>query len=232
MTTLILLPGMDGTGTLFDNFIESLENEFIIKTVRYPSTVELDYNELASLVIQNLPERGNFVILGESFSGPVAISLAATKHPRLIGLILCCTFACNPRPLLSFFQRIIDYIPLHSMPTFFLSFLLHGKCSTYSLRRSLSMALSQVSESVLRSRLKSILSVNEKAKINTINIPVLILRGQRDWVVPKSACTHFSACMPHSKVVSFNSPHLLLQTFPAESARVVGSFIRTIQKAQ
>ena len=79
MPTLLLLPGMDGTGDLFDAFVAALPATLDVVTVRYPAREPLGYAELQALARAAMPEKGPFVILGESFSGPIAISLAAAS---------------------------------------------------------------------------------------------------------------------------------------------------------
>jgi hypothetical protein len=49
MVTLILLPGLDGTGTLFDAFVAALGTESNVKVVSYPITEPLDYSELEAI---------------------------------------------------------------------------------------------------------------------------------------------------------------------------------------
>ncbi len=100
MITLLLLPGMDGTGDLFEPFAAALGSEFTVKVVRYPASEPLGYVELEAFARdRSFPAEGPFVILGESFSGPIAISLAASCSSRLKAVILCCSFVRNPRPL-------------------------------------------------------------------------------------------------------------------------------------
>jgi pimeloyl-[acyl-carrier protein] methyl ester esterase len=79
--TLVLLPGMDGTGQLFAPFVVALGHEFNVKVVRYPTTEPMGYAELEALARAALPEEGPFVILGESFSGPVAVSVGVRSRP-------------------------------------------------------------------------------------------------------------------------------------------------------
>jgi pimeloyl-ACP methyl ester carboxylesterase len=100
MITLILLPGLGGTGELFEPFLAALGSAVAVKVIRYPGDVALGYDALGRFVRAMLPEGEPFVLLGESFSGPIAISLAATGGTQLRGLILCCSFARNPRPSL------------------------------------------------------------------------------------------------------------------------------------
>jgi len=89
MLTLVLLPGMDGTGLLFEGFVSALGRELEVRVIAYPSTGALGYAELESHVREALPTRGEYVVLGESFSGPIAISIAAPRPAGLVGVILC-----------------------------------------------------------------------------------------------------------------------------------------------
>src|SRR4051812_42890566 len=114
--TLVLLPGMDGTGQLFDLFVSALSGEFEIKVAAYPTSTPLGYAELEAIARETIPKEGPYVILGESFSGPIAISLAASAPAQLKGLILCCTFIRNPRPALSFFSPFLRLLPVGSVP--------------------------------------------------------------------------------------------------------------------
>ena len=89
--TLILLPGMDGSGQLFAPLVTALGDGFNVKVVRYPVDLPLGYDGLEQIARAAIPPAGPVVLLGESFSGPIAVSLAASLGERLAGLILCCT---------------------------------------------------------------------------------------------------------------------------------------------
>jgi pimeloyl-[acyl-carrier protein] methyl ester esterase len=93
---LVLLPGMDGTGRLFDEFIRALPNSFPATTVPYPTDRYLSYSQLEELVRAACPKSEPFVLLAESFSTPLAIRLAAAKPANLAGLVLCTGFATGP----------------------------------------------------------------------------------------------------------------------------------------
>lgn len=74
---------MDGTGELFRPFLAASKPEFRATVIKYPTDKLLDYAALAESVSSQLPTDERFVLLAESFSGPIAISLAASKPKGL-----------------------------------------------------------------------------------------------------------------------------------------------------
>ena len=82
--TLVLLPGLDGTGDLFSNFVEALSPSLEAKIVRYPADRPLSYVDLFPIALNSIPTKP-FVLLGESFSTPLAVRLAATNPSSLKG---------------------------------------------------------------------------------------------------------------------------------------------------
>src|SRR5262245_11899688 len=95
---LLLLPGADGTGILFAPLLSALPPALQPLVVRYPPDQPLGYADLLPLVEEAVPASGDFLVLGESFSGPLALLLAARRPPGLRGVILCASFARNPLP--------------------------------------------------------------------------------------------------------------------------------------
>jgi pimeloyl-ACP methyl ester carboxylesterase len=228
---LVLLPGMDGTGQLFDPFISALAGEFEIRVVTYPTSTPLNYAELEAIAREAIPKEGPYVILGESFSGPIAISLAASAPEQLMGLILCCTFVRNPRPALAVFGPLARLLPVRSLPASASARLLFGRFSTAKLRAALAHSLASVSPSVLRGRLRAVLAVDVSAKLAAVRVPLLYLRAARDRLVPASASTLVTHLSPQAQVVEIEAPHCLLQAAPAEASRAVATFLRRVQNA-
>ena len=226
ITTLVLLPGMDGTGTLFAPFLEAFPADFPIKVVTYPTSLPLSYEELKEVAKQAVPPDGPLVILGESFSGPIAVSLAAELGLRVRGLVLCATFIRNPRPSLASLRAMVNVLPISIAPSILATHLLFGKFATPKLRALLKDALSRVSASVLRSRLRSVLAVDAAAALKSLRMPVLYLRATKDALVPQPASELVVQLCPHARVVSFVAPHCLMQVVPKEAAAEVVSFVR------
>ena len=93
MITVVILPGMDGTGIELTDFVAALAPEVEAIVVTYPNDRPMDYAGHEAVARTSLPIDRPFVLLGESYSGPIAISIAASAPPGLIGLVLCCSFA-------------------------------------------------------------------------------------------------------------------------------------------
>src|SRR5579872_479433 len=184
MVKLILLPGMDGTGELFAPLLRALGNSIESKVVRYSTDEPLGYFELLARVRAELPSATPFVLLGESFSGPLALMLAAEAPAGLRGIILCASFATNPIPWLPrFAQKCVQPALFRSVPRIVQIKALLGRYDTRELRDLLSKANSTVRPEVLAARARAILSVDVLAEFKACAFPVLYIRGKQDRVV-------------------------------------------------
>src|ERR1051325_2082913 len=96
--TVVLLPGLDGTGTLFRPLLDHLPPELHPLVVTYPPEEPIGYDELLPRVLDHLPTSTPFVLLGESFSGPLALMVAARSPTGLRVVIVCASFVRNPLP--------------------------------------------------------------------------------------------------------------------------------------
>jgi len=226
---IVLLPGMDGTGLLFADFVSALGPEFESTVVQYPADRELRYAELESIARSSLPRDRPFLIMGESFSGPIAISLAASRPSGLAGLVLCCTFARNPRPMLRSLKPFISLVPFHLIPSVFLIPMLFGRFSTGPLRSEHHNAMARVSNVTLRARMRATVEIDVSAQLQHIAVPILYLRASEDRLVPKAASEHIQRIAPHVQIVELEAPHLLLQAIPSTAATIVGEFSRRLE---
>jgi pimeloyl-ACP methyl ester carboxylesterase len=222
---------MDGTGTLFAPFVAALGSEFAVRIVSYPPTGAQSYPELEQHARAALPRHGRFVVLGESFSGPVAVSMAACPPAGPAALILCSTFVRTPRPAFNPVRFLASALPVKSVPPDMLNVVLLGRFSTPDLRAALAHAMAQVSAPALRARLRAVLSVDVSDKLKTVGVPVLYLRATRDRVVPAGASSHIQRVLPATQVVAVEAPHFLLQAAPVQAAGIVSRFMRSLDNA-
>ena len=229
--TLVLLPGLDGTGDLFEPFIAALGPEFNPCVVRYPVAEPMGYQELEALVRKSLPASEPFALLGESFSGPIAISIAAEPPPNLVATVLCCTFTSNPRPRLAPLGWLLPIANPRFAPLAAVSALLMGIHSTPALRAALASSLVKVSTAAFRARLRAVLIVNVAAKLARVPGPVLYLQARHDRLVPSAALAMVLRANPQVHVVKIEGPHFLLQVSPKLAAAAVGAFLLALKNA-
>ena len=222
---LVLLPGLHGTEGLMHEFRAALGSDIETQAVEYPRDRVLDYAELAAFVRSRLPLGRPFVLLGESFSGPVAIQLAAQRPQGLRGLVLSTTFASNPRPALARFAKHALALPPQAVPISVAEFFLLGRWATPKLRAAFTQVLGAVDADVLSARLAACLGVDVRDQLATIAVPTLYLRAGRDRLVPPAACEQIRQALPNMQVVDLDGPHCLLQAIPAQAAKVVGEFL-------
>jgi pimeloyl-[acyl-carrier protein] methyl ester esterase len=231
MVKLVLLPGLDGTGILFKPFLAFLSEDIDPVVVSYPTDAKLGYDELLPLVLDRLPT-GPFVLLGESFAGPLAVMAADREPVGLRGVVLCASFVRSPvaylPPWCSYLVRPFQF---RILPPVVRARLLSGRFSDVELRRLIAQAAGQVRPEVIAHRIRAVHRVDVASELARCSVPVLYLRGTRDRVVPASAmrvCLRANATI---RCVSLMAPHTVLQTQPAAAARVIYDFINSTSKA-
>ena len=222
--TLVLLPGMDGTGDLFAPLLDALGERFETIVVRYPLHEPLDYAGLLPIARAALPVDRRFLLVAESFSGPLGIVLAAEAAPGLDGLILCGSFARNPRPALAGFGRWSKALPLNAaMVRIAIAATLGGRVEA-STRKLIERTVARLPAPVLATRLRAVLEVDVGRELSKVNAPILYLQATRDRAVPPSAADVIRHVRPDADLVRLDGPHFLLQANPLGAAAEIARF--------
>ncbi len=225
MTKLVLLPGLDGTGELFAPFVQALGG-LAHQVVAYPVDRPMDYAEHVTFAVAKLPTEEEFVLLGESFSGPIAISIAASHPPRLRGLVLCASFASNPLPLFGPFAGIVGELPAVKFPAAMAAPWLYAGRATQALQRMHAEAMEKVSAEVINARVAAVLGADFRAQLDRIEVPMLYLRATADRLIPAAAWRSIHERRRDVELDEFEAPHFLLQTEPVACAEAVKKFLQ------
>ncbi|MCC7600960.1 alpha/beta hydrolase [Janthinobacterium sp. FW305-129] len=230
---LVLLPGMDGTARLFHRFDAALRAQSAIATqaIAYPAA-PLDYAALEAFVRERLPQDRPFVVLAESFSGPLGAALRADPPPGMRALVLCCSFVRNPRPMLAPLRHLLGCVPFGALPGFALRQALLAPCATPELQAELAAALAQVPPAVLRQRLRAVLETDASRSFARGSLPVLYLRGRHDRLVPPANAVQILRLAPGAQLADIAAPHMLLQAAPEAAADAVAAFITSLSTPQ
>jgi pimeloyl-[acyl-carrier protein] methyl ester esterase len=227
LPALRILPGLDGTTRMLDGFIAQARAAGFddAEAIGYPVDRVLDADGLEAFARERLPDDKPFVLLGESFSGPIALRIAADPPPTLRALVLSTTFAVTPMPLLAPFAPLPRIAPVIT-PMPLLSWLLLGRWRTPALENALRQALDEVAPAVLRSRAALALRIDARDALPRIRVPTLYLRANQDRLMHPSAGDAILRGIADARLHALDGPHLLLQTRGDACAQAIAAFAR------
>lgn len=221
--TALLLPGLDGTGKLFERFVRRAPSHIDPRVVAYPDDTPLGYDALEQRVRQRLPA-GPFIVVAESFSGPLGVRIAARPPANLIALVLTASFVTPPRwPG----WKWLPWQLLFRFPAPAQAVRRLVSASDTALLRDMHAAIRQVSPAVLASRVRSVLSVDDRDRLREVKCPILYIGSRRDHVVPRRCLQHILAVRDDVAVESFDTLHLVLQQAPNEAWAAIDRFVRS-----
>ena len=223
---LFLLPGLDGSTNLFQRFIGAATGALDLRRVPYPQDRFLDYPDLETLVRTRLPRGEPYAILGESFGGPLALRVAATKPEGLVGVVLVATFHRRPANML--IARAAPLGPAFfrlPLPPHVVRLLLAGRDASQDLVEEVREAVRHVPARVMAARARAALAVNASEALRTCPVPLLFLGGKKDRLLRSTLPSEIRALQPRAEVRMLDTPHLVLQRRPEESMRIVEEFL-------
>jgi len=227
---LLALPGLDGTGTLFDRFSQLAPDGFEVAAVSYPPDRPLDYAGHLEIARRYLPTGEPFLLLGESFSGPVSVRLAAEAPPGLAGLVLCNTFVRSPSwsgfrhlPWELLFRRPVPWNVVRRR--------LAGRWTTPEIVRSVRETSRTVAPEVMAKRLRETLTVDVRDALARVRVPVLALHSTRDGLVRPRCLRTILKVKPETRVAEIDGPHMLLQIAPEEAWKAIAAFAASLHPA-
>ncbi|SFK38116.1 alpha/beta fold hydrolase [Lysobacter sp. cf310] len=222
----LLLPGMDGTGALLSDFARALAPQFRAEIVAYPRDADWGYDELTDYVRARLPRDEAFLLLGESFSGPIAIRIAASQPEGLRGLVLCASFARAPSPPgwvlpAAWLGRIGTVLPIDRFPARLTAAAMLGPWANEAWLARTREALATLDPAVIRARMRAGSTADETAALTRVACPLLYLRGRHDRLVSRRSWEHIRATLPRADCVELDGPHFLLQAKAEQAANAI-----------
>jgi pimeloyl-ACP methyl ester carboxylesterase len=228
---LVLLPGLDGTGIMFEPFVKHLPAEWEPIVVRYPDDRFLNYDALVPLVRAVLPPDKPFLLLGESFGGPLSIKVAAEQPPGLVGLVLCATFATSAAPWLPRFchgmVRPSTVFAWQVSGRFWAR--LRGICPP-EVRRLFNRIRHHARFDVIANRVRVTVRVDVTSDLKRVGVPILYLSARRDHVVPQKCLQTLLQHRPDVQVQAIDTSHWVLQTNGPEVVAALQTFVETCQQ--
>lgn len=226
--TLVVLPGLDGTEVFFRPFLSLLPGWIRPVVVCYPPTGPNDYETLLRLVREQVAGLPAYFVLGSSFSGPLAIMLAAAEPDRVRGMILSATFLRAPGRCLPLFRfaavapvfwvfRAVRRMPVWALRT-----------PDDPFRRAKAETWRRVSARCLAARLRAVLAVDVRPQWRQCNAPALCLTFADDKVVPPHCAEELRLGRPSMRAIAVPGDHLAMCKDPAPWTRQIVQFIKEV----
>jgi pimeloyl-ACP methyl ester carboxylesterase len=220
MTSLrwLLLPGLDGSGALFEPFLECLAGIDAV-VVRYPDRLRADLDAHAHHAAAAIGDAQRCIVVAESFSGPVALRLQR-RDPRVEAVVLVASFVRCPHPLLRVLPlSLIAAFARHLVSRPLLRMFCLGEHAPQERVDELRNAVQVLPADVMRTRLALLRSLDESAALLAVRVAVLHLRATRDRLV--SASLRAAAPRGSFREIDIDGPHFLLQACPDACRRAI-----------
>jgi len=224
---LVLLPGMNGTGELFAEFLSYYDGDHLV--ISLPESGPQDHATLANVINQQLPNE-SYILLAESFSGGIVPELLKLNPTHIKGVIFVASFLSSPRSYLIGVAKLIPIKALVSLP---LSNIAHrllflGQEATKPLLSKFVKVIKSIPKQVLSSRLE-VMKVLQLPEM-TFDIPTIYIRALSDRLISPNKSQEVANVFNHIEFVEIEGPHFILQAQPKESARLVTEAISLIFK--
>lgn len=224
---LVLLPGLEGTGQLFGDFLKTLPHSLTTTVVSYPTNRFLPYSELLQLVSAAVPQTERFVVLAESFSTPLALKYAATNPSNLAAVVICAGFARNP---IGGWSRLVKAVAKPWVftlrpPRFVLEYFLTGENAPSALIVRIRETLRLVRPEVLSGRVREVLECDASNDLARTTGPIMYLRALHDRLLSVSCHREILRIRPDIVLATIEAPHMLLQREPQKAANLIVAFM-------
>ncbi|QDT48420.1 Alpha/beta hydrolase family protein [Symmachiella dynata] len=231
---LLLLPGLHGVGSLFPPFISAMPPHWTTRTFEYPLDAVRSYEEWTAIIRETLPEREPFVLVAESFSGPIAVKIAATPPPNLRALVLTGTFLSNPvAPLPKWLVRVAKpLLKIAPVPRFILRRFLLSPDSSPQLVQGVFQAVDSLPKTTMVDRIVSTCMVDVREDYRRLTVPTLVLIGRRERLIRPRAVAEFNRLRPDVQIAEFDAPHLIVESKPQESVAAIAQFLQQLPTSE
>jgi pimeloyl-ACP methyl ester carboxylesterase len=212
---------MDGTGFLFEPLVRALEPEMQVEICAYPTDEALGYDALEAMVRAGSWSGEPTIVVAESFSGHIAVRLAADPPSGLVGVVLAATFVVPPAPTV-LAPLVHPALFGRPPPAFCIRAALVGWDAPDALVGDVAAAIACVHPEALAARLRAVLTEDSRAALARAAVPIVLIRPTRDRLVWRYES--FGAAV---KTASIDAPHLVLQRCPERCAQIVEELSRS-----
>jgi pimeloyl-ACP methyl ester carboxylesterase len=227
---LVLVPGLDGTGQLFEPFLGALYPDTDASVVSFPHDKAMYDFDLFAVIRNVIPWNRELVVVGESTSGPIALRFAAAQRENVRAVILVSSFVSNPILAAGNWATAFLTKPWYEKPVTAASVRKHllGRRASEKLVNATVNALRTPWPEVLGHRIELMKKIDAREALRNWDKPILYLRGEEDQFISPTCLKEITSLNLAVKIVTIPGPHLLLQSNPREASEVIHEFLQKI----
>lgn len=225
---IVLLPGLDGTGRLFEPLLAYVGDLPEHQVISYKNTPQ-NLDDLAGDVEACLDRNRPVLFVAESFSSLVALRLLERGNLQIAGILFFAGFARAPCPLLINVARFV--------PSFLIKFFASNRllAKMFFLTNKMPLDVLDLYVDVVRGipadvfkiRLQILHEAKKPPSFKT-RVPFGLLRVRNDLLVSKRATDELSALCDDLFLREADGTHFFIQTRPEQSAQIIREFLQKI----
>lgn len=210
--TIVLVPGMDGTGKLFYRQIPLLARSHQVVTYALRDTatsMDALVDDLASIINRTAPDR-QAVVLGESFGGALALSFAVARPELVRRLVILNSFPYfAPQWRLRMAMAALTALPWGTMSLVrrATAFRLHSPHTHRAeIQRFMELTDEATREGYL-GRLKLLTRYDVRERLRDLRMPTLYLAADCDHLIPSVPQAKYMAARTPGSMVRVLTGH-------------------------
>jgi len=204
---VVLVPGMDGTGLLFYRQIPLLARSRRVATYALRDDARSMDELIADLgrVIEDVaPVDRRAVVIGESFGGTLALSLALARPEAVRALVILNSFSYfKPQIRLHLGMLVLRTLPWGTMSVVrrATAFRLHSSHTHRDEQRRFMVLTERATREGYLGRLRLLTAYDVRERLRELRVPVLFLAAEEDHLVPSvREARYMAARVPHAVV--------------------------------
>lgn len=205
-------------------FLQALARQVPVQQLLLPLDSVTTLEEAENYFRPLLPTGRPYILVGYSYTGPVAIRLAAQHPPGLAGLGLLASFARlhlpAPRPLLRAVAR--PFLFRFPVPDFVVALL--AGCRNPWVVDQLQTARKTVPAKILAARLRACFDIDVRDELKQVSVPILNVMARNDSLLPGLGEKEISRLRPDARTEETEGGHALLECTPQQTADILTQF--------
>lgn len=217
---VILLPGLDGTGLLFNELLAFLPDDVDYDVVVLDELVGNSIIEHAQMLASRYDDSEELLVVAESFSGRLAYELALLIPQQIKHLIFVASFISRPIGIAS----IAHYLPSFALTDkplnrFMLKLLGFANLCRDKQLNAVFKSLSIAEFSNLRWRLRQISKMRKVTR--KLSVGATYIRPSKEYLVGINAVNHIEETFQSFDMRVLDGGHFIAQYQPQQCAQII-----------